>query len=77
MEAKPTDSYTTGPREMTYSVVIKRDVRSYWPIFLAMLLVPIPAFFSFGKKASFESQRWAESDYGSATGNAYAEEDDD
>ena len=80
MEARPTDAYTSGPREMTYTVNIKRDVPSFWPIFLAMLLVPIPAFFTLGRKVNFESARWAESDYGSATGAACSsddEEDDD
>ena len=73
MDPKPTDPYTTGPREMTYVVTIKRDVPSYWPIFLAMLLVPIPAFFKLGKGMSFEAKRWAESDYGSATGSGEEE----
>lgn len=74
MDPKPVDVYTTGPREMTYAVTIRRDVPTLWPILLAMLLIPIPALFKLGKKASFESLRWAESDYGSATGSG--EEDD-
>ncbi|MBK7928645.1 MAG: DUF4178 domain-containing protein [Bryobacterales bacterium] len=75
MDPKPMDVYTSGPREMTYTVTIKRDVPALWPILLAMLLVPIPALFRFGKKASFESLRWAESDYGSATGSGDDEDE--
>ncbi len=75
MEAQPTSVYTTGPREMTYTVTIKRDVPAYWPLFVAMLLVPLPALFKLGKKSSFEAQRWAESDYGSATGGGSDEEE--
>jgi len=70
MDDHPTDFYTTGPRNVTYSVTIRRDVPTYWPFVIAFLLIPVPAIIAVIRSWAFEHVRWQESDYATTSGDS-------
>ncbi|HEX8394529.1 MAG TPA: DUF4178 domain-containing protein [Longimicrobium sp.] len=56
-----------GPTAFTYRVEVRRDVPAGSLYLVAMLLLLIPPIFPALRRASFEGQRWAESDYAPAS----------
>lgn len=52
-----------------YSVVVRRDVPSIAFFFIGLLLLIVPPAFASLRAASFETQRWAESDYAPSDGS--------
>ena len=50
-------------RNVTYKLVVKRDVPQYLFYILAFFALLVPALLSYAPKASFEQRRWAESDH--------------
>ncbi len=62
---------------VVYSIRVRRDVPSYGFYLLALVALVFPAALFWAPKASFEVQRWAESDYGSETGTSSGDEGDD
>jgi len=66
-------------RPVSYTLTLRRDVPSGGFYAVALLLLLVPPVWVTARAAAFESTRWMESDYGSATGNAAASdgEDDD
>jgi hypothetical protein len=69
MDDAPNDGYTTGPRNVTYTVVVNRDMPTYWPFVIAFLLIPVPAIMAALRSFTFEHSRWQESDYATASGD--------
>ncbi|MBL0169791.1 MAG: DUF4178 domain-containing protein [Gemmatimonadaceae bacterium] len=61
---------------VNYVLRVRRDVPSFGFYLLALGGLLVPAFLAFVTKNAFESRRWAESDYGSATGSASSDDDD-
>lgn len=59
---------------VNYTLRVRRDVPGYGFYVVALVALVIPAFLLFLPRVSFETQRWAESDYGSGSGSS---EDDD
>lgn len=70
-----------GPPEggplVNYTLRIQRDVPSFLPFFLGMLALLVPPVIVALRAASFESQRWAESDHAPASGGDHGEDDDE
>jgi hypothetical protein len=62
---------------MDYDVTVRRDVPSTWLLWLALPLLILPPIWSSVRALGFETQRWAESDYGTGSGTASSGEDDD
>ncbi len=60
-----------GPAPVSYSLNVRRDVPNTLFYWLALLALAVPPVFALMGAGSFESRRWAESDY------APTEEDDD
>ncbi|HEX7243308.1 MAG TPA: hypothetical protein VF263_23700, partial [Longimicrobiaceae bacterium] len=60
-----------GPAPVSYSLEVRRDVPNTLFYWLALLALAVPPVFALMGAGSFESRRWAESDY------APTEEDDD
>jgi hypothetical protein len=52
-----------GLKPVNYSVSLHRDVPRAWPFLAALLVLAVPPVFTLGSHHSFESRRWAESDY--------------
>ena len=67
----------TVPLAVNYTIGVRRDVPSYWMFFVAVPFLAIPAFWRTIRRASFETQRWAESDYASSTSSSSSDSDDD
>ena len=63
-------------RSVEYTLHVRRDVPSFVFYLIALLALIVPAFLALVSKGAFESRRWAESDYGSATGSASSNDDD-
>ena len=51
----------------TPEFTVRRDVPTYWPYFLAFVLIPIPAIVAALRSFTFEHSRWQESDYAVST----------
>lgn len=64
-------------RDVNYTVRVRRDVPSFLFYLVAVVGLIVPAFLTLVTKGSFESRRWAESDYGSATGSPSSNDEDD
>ncbi len=62
-------------RRVNYEVVVRRDVPSYWLFWLAVPLLIVPPIWKSIQVASFEGQRWQESDY--AVTASESEDDDE
>lgn len=60
-----------------YRLIIKRDVPQYLFYGLAFLALLIPALLSYAPKASFERQRWAESDHAPVVSSSDDDDDDE
>ena len=56
---------------MRYELAVRRDVPRQWPYFAAMLVLALVPLLTLIRRSTFESKRWAESDY------APAEDDDE
>lgn len=65
-----------GPRAVRYNVRVVRDVPSYWLLWLALPFLLIPPIWQSIKRGSFETQRWAESDYVTAAPSSSDDDDD-
>jgi hypothetical protein len=55
---------------MNYQIVLRRDVPSVWLFFLVFPLLMIPPILTGIRSLTFESQRWAESDYAPASSSS-------
>jgi hypothetical protein len=55
-----------GATPMSYQLIVRRDVPNHTFFWLAAVLLLIPPIIKTIRAAGFESQRWRESDYGSA-----------
>lgn len=66
-----------GARDVGYTLRVRRDVPGFVFYLFALVGLTIPAFLSLVAKGAFESRRWAESDYGAATGSASSDDDGD
>jgi hypothetical protein len=55
-----------GATPMSYQLIVRRDVPNHIFFWLAAALLLIPPIIKTIRAAGFESQRWRESDYGSA-----------
>ena len=64
----------TGGRPVSYTVRVRRDVPTYWLYLVALVALLVPPIVTTAAMASFETRRWADSDY-APTGSA--DEDDD
>lgn len=64
------DMSNDGPHAVTYSLKVTRDVPSYWLMWLVLPLLLIPPIWRTIARGSFETQRWAESDYAPSSSNA-------
>ncbi|MBI5083117.1 MAG: DUF4178 domain-containing protein [Acidobacteria bacterium] len=62
---------------MNYEVVLRRDVPSSWLFWLALPFLILPPVVTSIRAAAFETQRWAESDYGTNSGSGSSGGDDD
>jgi hypothetical protein len=60
-----------GLKPVIYTVTVRRDVPRWWPFLIALLVLAVPPVLVMVMRGTFESQRWAESDY------APESEDDD
>ncbi|MGI8744941.1 MAG: DUF4178 domain-containing protein [Bryobacteraceae bacterium] len=56
-----------GQNSMNYELIVRHGVPAYGWLWLAALLLSIPPIFKGIRAAAFESRRWRESDYGSAS----------
>jgi hypothetical protein len=56
------------PKSVYYEIFVRRDVPSYGWFWLAALLLLIPPVFSTIRSVSFETHRWANSDYPPTSG---------
>ena len=54
---------------LNYEVVVRRDVPTSFLFWLVLPLLIIPPVLTSVRAASFEGQRWAESDYGTGSGS--------
>ena len=70
-------SNDNGPHAATYSIKVTRDVPTYWLIWLALPLLLIPPVWRTIARGSFETQRWAESDYASASSSSSSSDSSD
>jgi hypothetical protein len=52
-----------APREVNYSILVRRDVPTYSFIWMAALLLLLPPIFTWFRSHSFETARWNESDH--------------
>jgi predicted RNA-binding Zn-ribbon protein involved in translation (DUF1610 family) len=50
-------------KPFTYAVSLRRDVPRVWPFLVALGLLAVPPLIAWASHATFESARWAESDY--------------
>ena len=64
-------------RQVSYELVVKRDVPGSGWLWFAFFLLFIPPILVTYKVFKFETQRWAESDYGSPFGSASTSSSDD
>ncbi len=64
------DMSNEGPHAVTYSLKVTRDVASYWLMWLVLPLLLIPPIWRTIARGSFETQRWAESDYASSSSDS-------
>lgn len=62
MDAQASSRSTSG-MNMSYEIVVKRDVPHTWLLLLALPLLFIPPAIVSARSVSFESRRWSESDY--------------
>lgn len=61
---------------MNYEIVVRRDVPTSWLFWLALPLLLIPPVLTSVRAASFEAQRWSESDYGTSSGSSSGDNDE-
>jgi hypothetical protein len=57
-----------GPPAIPYAITVRRDVPSVAFYFIGLVLLLLPPLFGALRAASFEQQRWSESDYAAAVG---------
>jgi hypothetical protein len=62
---------------MNYEVVVRRDVPTSWLFWLALPFLILPPVITSFRAIGFESSRWSESDYGTASGASSESGDDD
>ncbi len=62
---------------VAYTIRVRRDVPSFGFYAIALVALVLPAVMFWAPKVSFETQRWAESDYGSATDSSSDDGDDE
>lgn len=62
------------PAAVNYTINVRRDVPSFWMFWVAVPFLAIPALWRTLRRATFETQRWAESDYASTSSS---DDDDD
>ena len=75
MRIEPQAGAQSGPTpSVGYSVAVRRDVPSFAFFVIGLLLLAAPPVLGVLKAASFETQRWAESDYAPTGGG---DDDDD
>lgn len=60
-----------------YAVSVTRGEPVYWWLWLVAPFLPLPALWRTLQRASFESRRWAESDYAPSTSGSDSSGDDD
>jgi hypothetical protein len=65
-----------GTGSVSYTVTVKRDVPRFWPFLVALVPLTLPWVLGFVSQSTFESRRWAESDY-APTGTDDDDDDDD
>ncbi len=70
LRVDPDMSNDNGPHAASYSLKVTRDVPTYWLMWLALPLLMIPAIWRTIARGSFETQRWAESDYVSSSSSS-------
>lgn len=56
-------------RSADFTISVRRDVPNYTFYVIALFALALPALFSFMPSATFESRRWAESDYSATEGD--------
>jgi len=71
----PDMSDDAGLHSASYTIKVTRDVPKFWLLWLAIPLLMLPALWRTIKRGTFETQRWAESDY--ATSSSSSDDDDD
>jgi hypothetical protein len=70
------DMSNEGQHAVTYSLKVTRDVPKFWLLWLALPLLMIPALWRTIARGSFETQRWAESDYVTSASSSSSDDDD-
>lgn len=68
-EPSPSQSYVR-PSPISYKITVKRDVPQVWFYAFVIIFLLIPPVWMTIRSWSYEGQRWAESQYGSAFGSA-------
>jgi hypothetical protein len=64
------------PNAVSYQIHITHDVTTWAYFFIACLLMLIPPIWTTLRSGSFETRRWAESDYGASTTSTTSGDDD-
>ena len=64
------------PLAVNYTIGVRRDVPSYALFFLVIPFLAIPAIWRTIRRAAFETQRWAESDYAPDSTGSTSDDDD-
>ena len=75
LRVDPDMSNDGGSHAVTYSLKVTRDVPTYWLMWLALPLLLIPPIWRTIARGSFETQRWAESDYVSSSSGSSDSDD--
>lgn len=64
-----------GRPPVSYRLTVRRDVPNNGFYGMAVLVLLVPALFAGVREAAFEGTRWAESDYGTASGSGGSDEE--
>jgi hypothetical protein len=59
-----------------YTIRLRRDVPTYWPYLVGLVLLAVPPVLVSVRALGFEGKRWAESDDGSSAGSGDKDDDD-
>ena len=62
------------PNSVVYRIKVIRDVTTWLFFFVGVLLLLVPPIWTTIRSGSFETQRWAESDYGGGTSSSSDDE---
>ena len=66
-----------GKPDVGYTLRVRRDTPSFIFYVFGFIALLVPMVFAVISKGAFEGRRWAESDYGAATGTASSDDEDD